>query len=240
MGFRDYIKRIFKRRDRIRKITSASAKANKPEPPPEVKPKPEDSDYLGSLSAVYESGKKSSEAIGWDPAGGASYGKYQIAVKVGTMNLYLDFVQECYPDIYKELAPLAKTKSDKKGLFAQKWKELAKAGKLEDSEHAFIKATHYDSAYHRLNKDVRKLVDDSWTIKQVLWSTAVQHGPKGAGTIFNSAGAVELENMKAFINFVYYKRAKRLSHLPTSIQKAVRNRYVSEKDRAFKMLEVYG
>ena len=44
---------------------------------------------LGSLSEKYESGGRGSSTVGYDSTGGTSYGKYQIASKVGAMDDYL-------------------------------------------------------------------------------------------------------------------------------------------------------
>jgi len=42
----------------------------------------------GELSAKFESGKDGIAAIGYDRQGGTSYGKYQIASRVGMMKLF--------------------------------------------------------------------------------------------------------------------------------------------------------
>ena len=217
--------------------TPVSEPVPKPEPP---KPKPKPREPLGSLSAKYESGKRGSKAIGWDSAGGASYGKYQIAYKVGSLKNYMKFIEDRYPAIFNELDPLYADAGNTKGAFARKWVELAGSGGLEDSEHKFIEASHYDPCYDRLNAKAKKMVDSSWAIKQVLWSTAVQHGVKGGSTVFNWAADNAGASAVSFIKAVYRKRARRLGHLSAGVQRAVRNRYADEERRALAMLEDEG
>jgi len=52
------------------------------------------------------------------------------------------------------------------------------AQQLREREHRYIKETHYDKLVARLAKDVKLVADQrSRALQDVLWSTAVQHGP---------------------------------------------------------------
>jgi len=192
------------------------------------------------LSAKYESGKRGSVAIGYDHAGGASYGKYQIAYKVGTLARFMDFLVVEYPDVHASLAPHWSTAGSTKGAFAQEWRRMARAGELMDSEHMFIKATHYDAAYKKMNTSAQFMVDASHAIQQVLWSTAVQHGPSGGCKVFNQAEDIGGKNKTAFIKAVYARRRRRLGNLRPNIKQAVLDRYKSEERAALKLLKEFG
>ena len=58
---------------------------------------------MGRLSARFESGGDGIAAIGYDRTGGTSYGKYQIASRVGSMKSFLNFLDGEAPDIAQRL-----------------------------------------------------------------------------------------------------------------------------------------
>jgi len=145
------------------------------------------SNEVGSISARYES-NGSSTSIGNDATGGASYGKFQIATKTGTMSKFMDYLKTNNPKAYAALAPSVGSAGDgKHGAFGQAWEKAAKSGILGDSEHGFIKSTHFDPAAQGILKDTGLDVSKrSKAVQDALWSTAVQNGPGGAKHIFDS------------------------------------------------------
>jgi hypothetical protein len=191
---------------------------------------------LGSLAARYESGGKGSEAVGYDSTGGTSFGKYQIATKTGTMDQFMKFLQKDNPEAYERLMAAGPADSGKDGKFAQEWKSLAKDGKLGDSEHKFIKATHYDKAMTGLgDATLQEMISKSGALQEVMWSTSVQHGAGGAKKIFESAfqkGMSEEELIKA----VYASRAKKFGSSTAQVQASVQSRFVDEQSRALAMV----
>lgn len=191
---------------------------------------------LGSLSARFESSGDSS-AIGYDSVGGTSYGKYQIATKPGTMNNFMDFLAKDNPTAYIELAQLRGSMGDKSGDFAKKWKELASSGALKNSEHAFIKKTHYDAAYQKLSDSARKMVDNNPALQEALWSTSVQHGAGGASSIFNKTYN---ESPETYISNIYAERGTKFGSSTPSVQQAVRNRFEKESQLVLQMQKEKG
>jgi len=128
---------------------------------------------LGALSEKYESGGRGPGTVstGVGDPGGVSYGTYQLASKVGRAD---EFVKLYYPKEFKDLQGGTSE-------FTAKWKELAKAdaAALHKNEHEFIKATHHDIQAAKLNADSKLDVGTrSAALQDVVWSTAVQHGPK--------------------------------------------------------------
>ena len=128
---------------------------------------------LGKLSEKYESGNRGPATVstGRGDPGGVSYGTYQLASKVGTTDR---FVKRYYPDEFKGLT--AGTPE-----FTKRWKELAEkdAEALRKNEHAFIKETHYDPQVKLLKDDLGlDVTKRSATLRDVVWSVAVQHGPR--------------------------------------------------------------
>src|SRR3954468_564070 len=127
---------------------------------------------LGKLSEKYESGNRGPGTVstGKGDPGGVSYGTYQLASKVGRADA---FVKRYYPDKFQGL----KAGTDE---FTKAWKGLAAADPkgLRANEHAYIKETHYDPQVKKLAKDLGlDVAKRSAVLRDVVWSTAVQHGP---------------------------------------------------------------
>src|SRR5262245_19672281 len=127
---------------------------------------------LGKLSEKYESSNRGPGTVstGKGDPGGVSYGTYQLASKIGRAD---QFVQKYYPEEFKGL----KGGTDE---FTKKWKELAEKDPkgLRANEHAFIKETHYDPQVKKLESELKlDVTKRSATLRDVVWSVAVQHGP---------------------------------------------------------------
>src|SRR5262245_31936709 len=128
---------------------------------------------LGKLSEKYESGNRGPGTVstGRGDPGGISYGTYQLASKIGRADA---FVTRYYPEEFKGL---------KGGTpeFTKRWKELAEKDTdgLRKNEHEYIKETHYDPQVKKLNSDLKlDVANRSATLRDVVWSVAVQHGPR--------------------------------------------------------------
>jgi hypothetical protein len=139
--------------------TAAASAADRPE--------------LGKLSEKYESGGRGPGTIstGKGDPGGVSYGTYQLASKVGRAD---EFVRRYYPDRFKGLTGGTPE-------FSAEWKKLAAEDPkaLHANEHAFIKETHYDPQAEKLKEDLGlDVAGRSAALRDVVWSTAVQHGPR--------------------------------------------------------------
>jgi hypothetical protein len=154
---------------------------------------------LGKLSEKYESGGRGPATVsaGVGDPGGVSYGTYQLASKIGRAD---EFVRKYYAEEIKHL---------KGGTpeFTKKWKELAEKDPtgLHKNEHDFIKQTHFDPQTRKLKKELDLDVEKrSAALRDVVWSTAVQHGPN-TNVIVQAAGPLLAEKIwgdgsdKAFI-----------------------------------------
>ena len=148
---------------------------------------------LGSYVEKYESGKNRSAAIGYDGAGGTSYGSYQLASATGTLDRFLTFVEKVGGDFGKRLAndmrnagPLNTGSTN--GNAPAVWKKYSKefGDSLEKLEHEFIYQTHYSPVLNAINANSAKnLIQTDRGLQEALWSSAVQHG-QYASNIFNS------------------------------------------------------
>ena len=200
---------------------------------------------IGMLSARFESGGDGIAAIGYDRVGGTSYGKYQIASRVGSMKSFLGFLDGTAPDIADRLrkAGPANTGS-RRGAMPTEWRKIAaeQPERFEALQEAFIHESHYkpalESIVQRTGLEMDKI---SPAMSEVIWSTAVQHGPAGAARIFDRADdASGKPNQPGYerklISNVYKLRAGQFGSSSSQVQEAVRNRFREEKTLALNML----
>lgn len=200
---------------------------------------------LGSLSARFESGKAGIAAIGYDSKGGTSYGKFQIASRVGSMKNFLDFLDSQAPDLASRLksAGPANTGS-RRGAMPDEWKAIAaeqpeRFGALQES---FIRESHYEPALRSITQRTSLSEDNiSSAMREVIWSTAVQHGPAGAARIFSQAEGMSGKPddpgfERKLIANVYSVRSGQFGGHTSEVQAAVQSRFRQEKDLALGML----
>ncbi|MBF0480837.1 MAG: hypothetical protein HQK81_11810 [Desulfovibrionaceae bacterium] len=203
----------------------------------------------GNLCATYESGGDSA-AIGYDSKGGTSYGLYQIASNTGTMDRFMKFLDAKAPDIAQRLASAGPSNTGgKSGSMPQVWKQVAadQGKRFDDLQHEFIRESHYEPAAKSINMVCgMDVANKSQALREVLWSTAVQHGAHGATDIFVTAA----DNLQAkgttpttqnfdrsMIDEVYKLRSTQFGGQGSRVRQAVQNRLQNEKATAVAMLE---
>ncbi|MEN6441068.1 MAG: hypothetical protein ABFD97_21070 [Syntrophobacter sp.] len=200
---------------------------------------------IGKLSAKFESGEKGPDVIGYDSSGGTSYGTFQISSKAGTMRQFIDYLSDNAPELaqrFKTAGP-ANTGS-RSGKMPELWKKVATENPTRFSklQTDFIEQTHYTPALKEVTE--RTGVDisqSSRALKEVLWSTAVQHGPNGAAKIFTKAinkakgknGGIQAAHL---INSVYSMRAGQFGSSSPELRASLQNRFRQEGKIALAML----
>lgn len=208
---------------------------------------------FGALSGLFESGGAGSMAIGYDATGGTSYGKYQIASKTGTFDEFMKFLTREAPDIAEKLKTGGPANTgSRSGKMPGVWREVAaeQPERFEALQHDFIKNNHFDPAMRKLSE--RTGVDEnalSPVLKDVLFSTAVQHGAAAAGRIMDRAlKAVGLDKFasedskvaqkaeREVIRQVYDMRSTQFGSSTSAVRSAVQNRLKSEMSAALNML----
>ncbi len=203
-------------------------------------------DLLGELSAKYETGGRGPGTVstGSGDPGGVSYGSYQMASKMGTVQRFVS-------------QPGFKWASDFQGLtagtapFTACWKKIAtdETDAFQSAQHAFIKKSHYDLlATKILTDDGLDVNTRSRALQDVVWSTAVQHG--GATSIVHRAMAnVSAKPSdpgfdKQLISAIYAERGRKkpdgnlayFSKSSPSVQAGVAKRFKNEEQDALAML----
>lgn len=193
------------------------------------------SQEVGGLSAKYESSGNPG-AIGYDNTGGWSYGKYQLAHN----NAY-SFVNE------------SPYKSEFKGIkfnspeFRSKWKEVAAKDPqgFEKAQHDYIVKTHLEPQEQKLASVGFDLNRHSPVLRDVVFSTAVQHGA-GTDVVQNAIRKVgKNASDKDLIKAIYDERwsgGRRFARSTPDIKKSVYNRFFGQQgelNTALKQLNQY-
>ena len=197
---------------------------------------------LGTLSEKYESSGRGPGTVstGVGDPGGVSYGTYQLASKIGRT---AQFVAQYYPTEFRGLEPGTPA-------FTTRWKQLAaddpKA--LHAAEHEFIRVTHYEPQAKKLRGELKLDPDKhSRTLRDVIWSTAVQHGPNSDVIVKAVKPLIqngELPSDRAIIEAVYAERGRanvdgtlaRFRGVSEKWIPALKARFVHEKADALMML----
>jgi hypothetical protein len=206
---------------------------------------------IGNLSARFESGGDGIDTIGYDDQGGTSYGIYQISSRAGTMRLFVDYLKEQAPDWARRLEAAGPLNTGGRGgTGPREWKKIAAEGpeRFARLQQDFIAQTHYIPALQEIQEktgvDVK---EQSAALQEVLWSTAVQHGPRGAARIFSraigkgeasGAGATQFE--QKLIDNVYSARGRQFGGSSARVASAVKRRFEEEKNLALGMLKSEG
>ena len=201
---------------------------------------------LGALSAKYETGGRGPGTVstGAGDRGGVSYGSYQMASKLGVATRFVKQGGFPWSADFQNLN--AGTPE-----FTACWKRIAKnePDAFQKCQHEFIKKTHYDLLCAKIMSDDGLDVNSRChALKDVVWSTAVQHG--GANTIVHKALArVKVDKSdpgfdEQLIRAIYAERGKTkadgslvyFSKNSPNVQRGVANRFKNELNDALAML----
>jgi murein DD-endopeptidase MepM/ murein hydrolase activator NlpD len=203
-------------------------------------------DELGMLSAKYETGGRGPGVVstGAGDYGGVSYGSYQMASKMGVPTKFV--TQPGFPWL-KDFANLVAGTA----AFTAVWKRIAaeQTAAFQKAQHDYIKKTHYDPlAAKVLNDDSLDVNTRSRAVQDVVWSTAVQHGP-ATPIVHRACTTLTCKTTDAnydelLIRAIYAERGKRnangnlayFSKSSPSVQTGVANRFKSELKDALAML----
>ena len=224
----------------------ADAATTAPPIPPQPQPSP--AHILGKLSERFETGGRGPGIVstGAGDAGGASYGSYQMTSKPGggTVKRFVSQPDFPFRDRFAGLTPGT-------AQFTAVWKQLAQSDRdeFQSSQHDFIKKTHFDPLVGKIvNEDGVNVLTRSHALQDVIWSTAVQHGP---GT---NVPHIALANTRTrpgdasfdsdFIKAIYAERGRkkpdgtlaRFSRNSPKVQQGVAQRFRDEQRDALAML----
>ena len=192
---------------------------------------------FGSIAEKYETGGKGSSTVGWDSTGGTSYGKYQIASKVGSMDAYIKHLAQTNPEAAAQLQAAGPSDTGStSGKFVDTWKQLSQSGALGDTEASFMKKQSYDPAMAGIkNKGLQDMIGGDKGLQEMLFSTSTQHGAGGASGIMNKVykeGMTKEDLVKA----TYAERGTRFGSSTPEVQKSVQSRFGREQADVLAMM----
>lgn len=215
---------------------------------------------IDMVSAEFESAGGNPGIIAYDPGpGGWSYGSYQIASGVGTMDKFLKWLKATNDPLSDELENAGGSSAAKAGTeeFRNKWKEIANRNPNEfrQKQHSFIVNTHLDPVYSNLKKNYDFDPNSrSLTLRSVLYSTSVQHGPTGAKRIVERALQGQDPNSlsdEEIIKRIYSERFAKDPTSPTGLKyfrseelvkrgwdKGLKKRAIKEPNKALALLKL--
>ena len=185
-----------------------------------------------------------------DKTGGWSYGTYQIATKNGTMNDYLAHLQKHpnYQSYYNTLQQAGGNDAAATGSeqFKNAWADLSNDQNFLQSQQDFIVDKKLNPAIRYVN-DIKGLDFDkrSPVVKDVMFSTATQHGEGGARDIFHNALGYDASNLtdEDIINRIYQERSnvgKYFRNSTGNFQNNIKsNRFGPENAKALELLRKY-
>lgn len=203
-------------------------------------------DALGALSAKYETGGRGPGVVstGAGDPGGVSYGSYQMASKMGVVQR---FVAQPGFQWAKDFQNLTAGTAQ----FTAVWKRIAaeQTDDFQKAQHAFIKMTHYDPLASKVLADDNLDVNTrSGALRDVIWSTAVQHGP-GTSIVHRACATLNCPTSdptydKQLICAIYAERGRKkpdgnlayFSKSSPSVQAGVAKRFQNEQQDALAML----
>ncbi|MBI2339537.1 MAG: hypothetical protein HYU99_04090 [Deltaproteobacteria bacterium] len=211
-----------------------------------------DNHILGALSKKYETGGRGPGTVssGKGDHGGVSYGSYQFATNQKTPQEFLGAEGRPWAGEFAGLAPGTPE-------FSKKWKEIAERepGAFQQAQHVFIQHKYYDTSvqkiYGKTGIDIR---GRSSALKDVVWSTAVQHGPYekgGAGVVMCAIDSLKgkIEPSSPYydgelIKAIYAERGRKnaagtpvhFEHSATNIQNGISKRFDQELKEALMLL----
>jgi hypothetical protein len=203
----------------------------------------------GFLAAHFESKGKTS-AIGYDRRGGTCYGIYQLSSRMGTMDVFLKHLDRHAPEWSARLraAGPANTRG-RVGAMPREWQRISRedpAG-FARLQHDFVHEHYYKPAARAVQRRIGLEQDNvSPALREVIWSTAVQHGVAGAANIFEWAAArlgdqdlISGETRAAereLIQAVYAERGRRFTGSSRAVRSSVRERLAEEMQLALALL----
>ncbi len=182
-----------------------------------------------------------------DP-GGVSYGCYQMTSKPNGGRVKEFVSQPGFPwrDAFKNLTPGTPE-------FSAQWKKLATTtpDEFRDAQHEFIKRTHFDVLVSLIKQtDNLDVTGRSPALQDVVWSTAVQHGPntRVVHNALQTLGSWSLDDPefdRKLIHAIYAERGRKdaqgnlvyFSKCSVEVQKGVAQRFVDEEKDALAMLQ---
>lgn len=209
-----------------------------------------DQQPIGGLSEQYESGGRGPGTVssGAGDPGGVSYGTYQLAGNRNRPQEFLASEGQRWAAEFGNSTPGS-------AAFSATWREIAarEPEAFGAAQHDYIQRTHYQVQADQVQGNTGiDVTNRSAALRDVVWSTAVQHGPE-TGAIARAIANVRAQGHtpsegdafdRALINAIYDERGRRndqgglayFTSASAAVQASVANRFAEERRDALSML----
>ena len=209
-----------------------------------------DQQAIGVLSEQYESGGRGPGTVssGTGDPGGVSYGTYQLAGNRNRPQEFLASEGQRWAAEFGNSTPGS-------AAFSATWREIAarEPEAFGAAQHDYIQRTHYQVQADQVQGNTGiDVTNRSAALRDVVWSTSVQHGPE-TGVIARAIANVRAQGHtpsegdafdRALINAVYDERGRRsdtgglayFTSASAAVQTSVANRFAEERRDALNML----
>jgi hypothetical protein len=203
----------------------------------------------GFLAAHFESNGQP-DAIGYDRRGGTSYGIYQLSSRMGTMDTFLKYLDEHAPQWASRLRASGPANTGgREGAMPNEWRRISHEDpeRFARLQHDFVSEFFYKPAVRSVQRRTGlDFSDISPALREVIWSTAVQHGATEAARIFEraasrlkNAGAIagmDALTQRDLIQAVYAERGQRFTGSSAAVRSSVLERFNEEMKLALAMI----
>lgn len=199
---------------------------------------------LGSLSARYESnGDPGAVSTGRGDHGGVSYGMYQFSSTQGSAQEFVDGLRDTHPEYHAVLDGLTPGTQE----FSDAWRDLAARDPegFAAAQHEAIERSHYEPQLRATEERLPgiDLENRSDAVRDVLWSTAVQHGGRTDDIFERAVAGRDVTTMTdaELIRAVYAERGRDdgtayFGRSSEAVREGVMNRFRNEERDALRML----
>lgn len=194
---------------------------------------------LGDTSEKYESARRGPSTIsnGKGDNGGKSYGTFQLSIRTGTLN---DFLESSTHGLYAtqfQGIELGSTAFDKK------WKEIANNDpQFKEHQYQFIKESHYERQMQNLQLNGIELSKRGPAVHDLVWSTATQYGNLTTGIFqktfqesgFKTDQIQHLSDLELITKVQQYKKDHVPEHFAMSspeVQKSIQEQRIPKETR---------
>jgi murein DD-endopeptidase MepM/ murein hydrolase activator NlpD len=215
---------------------------------PTPQPQPVAGGILGKLSERFEVGGRGPGTVstGQGDQGGVSYGSYQMTSRPngGTVARFVSQPAFPFHDRFSNLSPGSSE-------FSAVWRQIAdtQRDEFQRIQHDFIKKTHFDLLVQKIMRDDGlDIRTRSHALQDVIWSTAVQHGPNN-NIVHQAIGTLQLPHEdpqfdRSLIIAIYTERGRKnpngtlvhFSRNSPAVQRGVAQRFIDEQRDALNML----
>lgn len=154
---------------------------------------------LGELSAKYEScGDPAAVSYSAGDAGGVSYGLYQFATNYGVPQAFVEWLQ-AQPEPWANYGRVLASSGQPGEIgFSHCWRDIGETdpGGFGQLQHDYVKEVYYDCAAQMLRDQLGFEIEArSETLKQVLWSRAVQYSAHWMPELFQNAADMAAQSL---------------------------------------------